>query len=227
MKFNTVQQAVEYANNYDTITMIIDLSNNHVKHLNGLENIRCVGLNLSLNEITEIPENWNPKCEIVLLDNNNITTIGVGSFSTKYYHYVSFRGNSIGKLNPLWKPTINQLYLNNNSITKIPIDFDLTCNLLDLSFNKIKQLYNFTKLICFNIRLSYNLITKIPDNFYVNCNNIDLQKNNIIYIPRHFSTTIDRNSHMIIKLSEQVNLYLTNLPTISEKQNNIVNTITI
>jgi|APSaa5957512622_1039677.scaffolds.fasta_scaffold38515_1 hypothetical protein len=227
MKFRTVNQVLEYADNYDTSKLNIDLSSNHIKDINGLENIQCISLKLSFNEIVEIPENWNPKCDVIHLDENHITKIGQGSFSNKYYHFVNFYNNNMKTLDPLWKPTIRELTFCHNEITNIPIDFDLTCYYLGLAFNKIKQLHNFTKLKCYKLDLFKNLITEIPNDFYINCKHIELSSNNISYIPSHFSTTVNKNSPIVLSTDNHTKYYLSDSLSTLEKLSNKVDTIVI
>ena len=227
MKFRTINQVLKYAENYDTANVNIDLSSNHITTVDGLENINCLSLILSYNEIENIPDNWNPICDIVHMDNNKINYIGIGSFSNRYYAYINFSKNNINTINPLWRPTINKLILTSNNITDIPSEIDITCNELGLSFNKIKRLHNFPKIKCHCLDLTKNNITKIPDNFHVNCDIVDLGLNQIKHIPSSFSKTVNNHSPFVLYLDNNTKYYLVDFLVMPKKINNTIKTITI
>jgi len=180
---------------------MINLSDNQIINIPFEWNIKSNRINLTNNRITILPSGWRPQTKVLQLSYNIIKSIPYDA--NTWADEIHLNCNFIEYV-PVEITQINKLLLSHNNIVYIDASWRITAQVLDLSHNRILHIPAKWMLNVQKLGLNNNKIKNIPKRWNIIADIIDLSYNNLKYIPPTWQPTCNKlilNSNLIKHLN--------------------------
>lgn len=193
--FRTIDEVIQYSIQNNLSDNYVNLTGCDIKEIPEDFNITCDTLDLSYNNITNIPEKWKPKCNKLILTGNVFNNFVISSNWKPLCKELYLVCCGIKCINEKWLPELDILDLTGNDIKSINHLWLPKCRILYLSFNKIDSFSDVWKPICEKLYMMFNLITNTDSRNHQLlklqpiCNELDLSCNYICNILTKWNIT--------------------------------------